>query len=681
MEIAETNELRYFKEVFTYFNSQEPNPENQCLSSTRMVEIMKASKLPNELLAKVYTLMNFQPSQSIKFTEFTLAMQYMTMAKNGVEPKREKLGETRKMDYLLLKDCPVFPRPIIVNPETGNTRKFQETQLLEITPEFVKNALKTMETIQKKGPPFTVSFGTAKTFFASFGLPSSVLVIIWNLSDTKKKASLSEEEAILSLYLIDLFKSGVQLPEVLPNSLATFVNNYHKPTNSRKDSSFNDEEKSQQNEGKTIGFSDLREVNVIRSQIVGSADKIKDLKLGRSGFELTPEKQNLPEFGSQRNVVLLQRMPEAFGGVKGSETVDKRTVEEETEKNAKNGFNIFSDYSFQEPPPSNFGFGNIELELGSSPLIASTQKHEGSPNNKFFSGSKTEAKEMTLPNSDVKIAEKEFPNKFAGKIGSRSNGVFEVSKIDQVHLVQQTGTYKNNKYDAKSSDVQNILELVKQMEALPKQLTANSEHFSLHFEELLTENSRHFIELNTVYSTIRNSLGKNKELLKKIQEIQEQLTLEIGSGKKWQEIEVKSAGQIKEQLETSEETYRKFQQQSVFAIQKIQDLKKQFEEKLKEAKIKQEILAQNVRLAILKKGNEEDVIQDNIIVACKNCQKIEIVEVLEKNEHEIQKVDPLQMPVEEEQNESKFADFNEVLTGEIAESKETKTKFEDNFNF
>ena len=200
-----------------------------------------------------------------------------------------------------------------------------------------------------------------------------------------------------------------------------------------------------------------------------------------------------------------------------------------------------------------------------------------------------------MPNSDVKIAEKIFPNKFVRKIGSRPNGVFEVSKIDQVNLVQRTGSFKNNKYDAKSSDVQNILGLVGQMEALPKHLTANSEHFSLDFEELLTKNSRHFIELNIVFSTIGNSLGKNKELLKQIQEIQEQVTLEIGSGKIWEEIEGKSAGKLKEQLETSEETYLKIQKQSVFAIQKIQDLKNKFEEKLKEAKIKQEISAQNVQ--------------------------------------------------------------------------------------
>ena len=64
-----------------------------------------------------------------------------------------------------------------------------------------------------------ISGAIAKKVLMGSELPVAELAQIWNLADLTKDGYLDSDEFVLAMHLVKLRKSGIELPQTLPDTL------------------------------------------------------------------------------------------------------------------------------------------------------------------------------------------------------------------------------------------------------------------------------------------------------------------------------------------------------------------------------------------------------------------------------------------------------------------------------
>ncbi|XP_043942018.1 epidermal growth factor receptor substrate 15 isoform X2 [Protopterus annectens] len=206
------------------------NPVNGVLSGEKVKPVLINSKLPVDVLGRVWELSDIDRDGFLDRDEFAVAMHLVYRA-------LEKEQVPLSLPYCLVplskrKKSTASPVPLLPSPPSAKELRQSVPPVATLPPvaamppkdllvQWVVSPAEKVEydkiflTADKDMDGF-VSGIEVRDIFINTGLPSSTLAHIWSLCDTQKCGKLSKERFALALYLINQkLKLGIEPPRVI----------------------------------------------------------------------------------------------------------------------------------------------------------------------------------------------------------------------------------------------------------------------------------------------------------------------------------------------------------------------------------------------------------------------------------------------------------------------------------
>ncbi|XP_073227453.1 epidermal growth factor receptor substrate 15-like 1 isoform X2 [Porites lutea] len=196
-------------------------PVNGLLPGDKVKPVLLNSKLPIDVLGRVWELADIDKDGMLDNDEFAVAMHLVYRALEG-DPVpltlHGKLIPPSKRKLKLTSSAPSSPSPQSHTPPSISSSVLSVTTSQEV-PWVVtssdKSRYDTMFKQADKDADGLVSGEEVKNIFMASGLPQQVLAHIWGLCDVTNQGRLNSEQFSLAMYLIHQKVMGVDPPQTL----------------------------------------------------------------------------------------------------------------------------------------------------------------------------------------------------------------------------------------------------------------------------------------------------------------------------------------------------------------------------------------------------------------------------------------------------------------------------------
>ncbi|CAL4082246.1 unnamed protein product, partial [Meganyctiphanes norvegica] len=211
------------------FNSL--GPEANKLHGNTVRNVMLNSKLPMDILGKIWDLSDMDKDGSLDRAEFSIAMHlvYKVLENNPLPPSipQEMLSSARRAGVAQGPTPAPLAPPSTQQALIDNSKQQQQQQNKASGPPpapwVVNSAEKARYDVMFHNADIDkdgfVSGNEIKGVFLQSGLPQMVLAHIWNLCDMKQTGKLTSEQFALAMWLIQQKLSGSDPPAALTNEM------------------------------------------------------------------------------------------------------------------------------------------------------------------------------------------------------------------------------------------------------------------------------------------------------------------------------------------------------------------------------------------------------------------------------------------------------------------------------
>ncbi|KAJ8270940.1 hypothetical protein GJAV_G00120980 [Gymnothorax javanicus] len=222
-----------FEQIF-----QSLSPVNGLLSGDKVKPVLMNSKLPLDVLGKVWELSDVDKDGHLDKDEFAVAMHlvYRAMEKEPVPsslpPSLIPPSKRRKGGVTLLGSVPVLPAVPVPKRDSLRSSPSLSTPTRSLSPKPstppAQAAVSWVVPLADRGRydelflkldsdlDGLVGGTEVKEVFLQSGLPQSLLAHIWTLADTRQKGRLTREQFSLAMHLVQQkVKNGVDPPQSL----------------------------------------------------------------------------------------------------------------------------------------------------------------------------------------------------------------------------------------------------------------------------------------------------------------------------------------------------------------------------------------------------------------------------------------------------------------------------------
>lgn len=197
-------------------------PVNGLLPGEKVRPVLLNSKLPIDVLGRVWELADIDKDGMLDNDEFAVAMHLVYRALEG-DPVpltlHGKLIPPSKRKLKLSSSAPSSPSPKGLTPPSVSSSVLSTVTTTQESPWVVTSADKlrydAMFKQADKDADGLVSGEEVKSIFMASGLPQQVLAHIWGLCDTTGQGRLNSEQFALAMYLIHQKVMGVDPPQAL----------------------------------------------------------------------------------------------------------------------------------------------------------------------------------------------------------------------------------------------------------------------------------------------------------------------------------------------------------------------------------------------------------------------------------------------------------------------------------
>ncbi|CEP63454.1 Ede1p LALA0_S08e02850g [Lachancea lanzarotensis] len=204
------------------------------LAGDKAREIFLKAKLPTPTLGVIWNLCDRNDTGTLDKPEFIMAMHLiqLAMANNPAIGSLPDVLPNYLWDSI---NVPSAPRPEVSANSTGfsvNSPVSRQPSLNRVSSSTFSNAASDWTLSSDKKQQFDVIFdsldknkvGTLGShvlvpFFLSSRLSQDILATVWDLADIHNNAEFSKLEFAIAMFLIQKKKSGVSLPDVVPDQL------------------------------------------------------------------------------------------------------------------------------------------------------------------------------------------------------------------------------------------------------------------------------------------------------------------------------------------------------------------------------------------------------------------------------------------------------------------------------
>ncbi|XP_074612540.1 epidermal growth factor receptor substrate 15-like 1 [Acropora palmata] len=207
-------------------------PVNGLLPGEKVRPVLLNSKLPIDVLGRVWELADIDKDGMLDSDEFAVAMHLVYRALEGDPVPLSLHGKVippSKRKLKLTSSAPSSPSPKGLTPPSVSSSSLSVTATTE-SPWVVSSADKLrydaiFKQADKDGDGLVSGEEVKSTFMAS-GLPQQILAHIWGLCDVTNQGQLNSEQFALAMYLIHQKVMGVDppqtlSPEMVPPSMRT----------------------------------------------------------------------------------------------------------------------------------------------------------------------------------------------------------------------------------------------------------------------------------------------------------------------------------------------------------------------------------------------------------------------------------------------------------------------------
>ncbi|SCU77662.1 LAME_0A01838g1_1 [Lachancea meyersii CBS 8951] len=218
-----------FSQLFDRSTEGAPN-----LAGDKAREIFLKAKLPTPTLGLIWNLCDRNNSGTLDKSEFIMAMHLIQLAMVN-NPAIGTLSD-RLPKYLWDSiNMPMGAKPVVSTNSTGaslNSPVSRQPSLNRVPSSTFSNAASDWNLSFEKKQQFDVIFdsldknkaGTLGSqilvpFFLSSRLSQDILATVWDLADIHNNAEFSKLEFAIAMFLIQKKKSGINLPDVVPDQL------------------------------------------------------------------------------------------------------------------------------------------------------------------------------------------------------------------------------------------------------------------------------------------------------------------------------------------------------------------------------------------------------------------------------------------------------------------------------
>ncbi|GFO23099.1 epidermal growth factor receptor substrate 15-like 1 [Plakobranchus ocellatus] len=215
-------------------------PVNNMLGGDKVKPVLMNSKLPVDILGRIWDMSDIDKDGYLDRDEFAVAMHLVYQAREGHEipsflkpsliPPSKRTGGGLGGIPPLSAPLPVLPGAVPVLPTSGTLGRSTPTQGIGtaqaswvVTPVEKANSDAMFATVDTDHDGL-VSGAEIRGIMTQSGLPNSVLAHIWGLCDSQSLGKLNADQFALALYLIAQKVKGVDVPaqltpEMVPPSM------------------------------------------------------------------------------------------------------------------------------------------------------------------------------------------------------------------------------------------------------------------------------------------------------------------------------------------------------------------------------------------------------------------------------------------------------------------------------
>ncbi|OLL24826.1 putative calcium-binding protein [Neolecta irregularis DAH-3] len=223
------------------------DPTNGHLDGDKARTFFLRTRLPNDVLAQIWSLVDAKKCGYLDSTEFVIAMHLIQCLMNGSlktpptilppgiydaaagksSERKGSMGSRRQSGGPTM---PSIPKQLtgqftgrqspMSRQVTAQLSQHQTGENLDwdVIPADKKHYDSLFSTVDQAGKGY-ITGGEAVSFFMSSKLPDDILAHIWDLADLSKEGQLNRDEFAVAMHLIKTKISGKELPDTLPYSL------------------------------------------------------------------------------------------------------------------------------------------------------------------------------------------------------------------------------------------------------------------------------------------------------------------------------------------------------------------------------------------------------------------------------------------------------------------------------
>ncbi|SCU91358.1 LADA_0F09472g1_1 [Lachancea dasiensis] len=201
------------------------------LAGDKAKDIFLKAKLPMPTLGSIWNLCDRNNSGTLSKQEFIMAMHLIQLAMAN-NPALASLPEALP-DYVWDSvNVSAPPGPILSANSTGLSQNSNQPSSTRISSNTFSNAAPDWTLSYEKKQQFDAIFDSLDKnkagslssdvlvpFFLSSRLSQEILATVWDLADIHNNAEFSKLEFAIAMFLLQKKKSGVELPDVVPNQI------------------------------------------------------------------------------------------------------------------------------------------------------------------------------------------------------------------------------------------------------------------------------------------------------------------------------------------------------------------------------------------------------------------------------------------------------------------------------